>query len=151
CSPDIAERRSRRSQSGGLIDLGEDIVERLGDIPSGIMAPHLGEVADVADVVADAIFIDVNVVHFPSAQRRAALEGLENGDAVRAATADVVDLAATWIFEKGMNEAGHVEGVNIVSHLFALVTKDLVGAPFDIAFDEVAEKPVQLDAAVVRA
>ena len=45
----------------------------------------------------------------------------------------------------------HVEGVDVVSDLFALVAVDEVLPAFDVALHEVAQEPMQLDARVVRA
>ena len=51
--------------------------------------------------------------------------------------------------ERG-HEPRHVEGVDVVAHLLALVAEDPVLAPLEVAFDEVAQEPVELDAGVVR-
>lgn len=115
------------------------------------MSPHLGEVADVADVVAFAVFVDVFPAHGFAGEGCDFVEGFEDGDAVGPAPADVVDLSAAWVFEEGVHEADDVEAVDVVADLFALVAEDVVLAFGEVALDEVAEEAVEFDAAVVGA
>src|SRR5882762_1183736 len=49
-----------------------------------------------------------------------------------------------------MNEPGNVQRMDVVAHLFALVTEHLVHTSLNVAFHQVAEEAVQLHAAVVR-
>ena len=56
------------------------------------MESYLGEVGDIADVVAFAVFIDVFVTHAFAAQSGDAIEGFQDADAVVAAASQVVDL-----------------------------------------------------------
>src|SRR5262249_31469688 len=66
------------------------------------------------------------------------------------AAADVVNLARARVLVKRMDEPGHVDRMNIVADLFALVSVDPVQAAFDIAPDEMAEKAVKFNSTVVR-
>ena len=102
---------------------------------AGIMGPHFREVADVTDMVAGAVLIHVFPIHFSAAASRRALKGLQNGDAVGAAAADVIDFATAGLLRKGMDETGHVQGMDVVADLFAFVTKDFVEAALDVALD----------------
>src|SRR5262249_55926549 len=68
-----------------------------------------------------------------------------------ASTTDIVDLAATRVFEEGMNESSYVQGVDVVADLLAFVAVDFVGASLHVAFDEIAQEPVQFDATMVGA
>lgn len=115
------------------------------------MGFHLGEVADVADVIAFAVFIEILVVHLLSADGGDAIEGFKDGDAVGSAAADVVNLATTGGLGELMHEADDIEGVDVVPDLFALVSEDLVLSSRDVALDEVAEESVEFDSAVVGA
>src|ERR1700721_3989076 len=83
------------------------------------------QVSNVADVIADPIFILEAVpqieTHF--------LEGgdcLQNREAVLPSASDVVDLAAAWGLIKLKEEFGNVVTVNLVAHLFSLVANDRV-------------------------
>ena len=49
-----------------------------------------------------------------------------------------------------MNEARDVVRMNVVADLLALVAEDAVKAALDVAFDQVTQKPMKLDAAMVR-
>jgi len=64
------------------------------------MRLHFREVADVADVVAGPVLIQIFKVHLLSAQGSRPLEGFEDGDAVRSSAADVVNLAAARFLNK---------------------------------------------------
>src|SRR5208283_3433704 len=85
--------------SGGLTgdDLAEDFVEGDGDTPVGIVGLELGEVGDVADVIADAVLIHILPVHFLAGHFCDLGDGFEDGNAVFAAAAEVVDLAGARI------------------------------------------------------
>ena len=49
-----------------------------------------------------------------------------------------------------MDESGYVERMNVVANLLPLIAENLVRAALDIAFDQVAEESVKLDARVIR-
>jgi hypothetical protein len=135
----------------GLKNVFEDVVKGFGDVPGGVVSLHFGEVADVADVVTLAILVDVFPAHGFAGKGGDFFEGFEDGDAIGAATADVVDLAAAGVFKEGVHEADDIQAVDVVADLLALVAEDIVLAFGEVAFDEVTEEAVELDAAVVGA
>src|SRR5579864_6199987 len=90
------------------------------------------------------------VQHFVPAEIFDFLERFQNRATVGAASPDVVDLRAARILIESLDEPGDVQGVNVVAHLFALVAVDFVKPALEVAFDQVAEKSVQLDPAVIR-
>jgi hypothetical protein len=139
------------SLDGRFVDFAEDVVEGFGDVPAGVVDFHLGQVADVADVVASAVLVHVFVLHFFAAAGGGTVEGFKDGDAVGAATTEVVNFAAAGVFIKSMDEAGDVEGVDVVAHLLAFVAEHLVETALDVAFDEVAEEAVEFHTAMVGA
>ena len=67
CSAEPANRRSSshhhlRGDISGLPvthDLADRVVEADADVPLGVVLTHLGQIADVADVVADAVLIHI--------------------------------------------------------------------------------------------
>ena len=67
-------------------DLAKDFVEADGDGPVGIVRAEFGEIRNVADVVALAVFIDVVPVHSLAGHLFNFRDGFEHGNAVRAAS-----------------------------------------------------------------
>src|SRR4051812_28371990 len=49
-----------------------------------------------------------------------------------------------------MNKARNIVRMNVVAHLLSLVAEYAVKAALDIAFDQVIQKPMKLDTAMVR-
>ena len=129
----------------------DGVFEGDGDVPCRVVAAHFGEVADVADVVADAVFVDVVVDLFFTGKFFGDGEGFEDGAGVVASAPDVVDLGHAGGFEEFLDEAGDVVAVDVVADLFAFVAVDFVFLALEIALHEVAEETVQLDAGVVGA
>ena len=148
----IAEDTSNlRSALPGLDDLPDRLRKRLRNIPRGEVVTHLPQVGIVADMVADPVLVHVGVDLRLAGEGFGQLERLEDRGAVGLAAAEVVDLAGAGRLDEGGHEARHVERVDVVAHLLALVAEDLVLAPLEVALDEVAEEAVELDAGVVRA
>ena len=77
-------------------------------------------------MVADTVVVDVLVYLFLPGELFSDFEGFPDGTGVGTTTANVLDLGDSWGFEKFLDEARHVMGVNVVTDLLALVTKDLV-------------------------
>ncbi len=71
-------------------------------------------------------------------------ERLEDGAAVAASAAEIVDLAAARGRDERLDELRDVERVDVVAHLLALVAEDRVAPAFEIALHEVAQEAVQL-------
>ena len=136
---------------GGLDDLLDGVLEGDGDVPGGVVLAHFGEVGDVADVVADAVFLEVLKDLWFSGEGFGDLEGFEDGTGVGASAADVVDFAGAWCLDEFADEAGDVVGVDVITDLFALVAEDFVFAADEIALDQVGEEAVEFDAGVIGA
>lgn len=113
------------------------------------MGFHLPKVAVVADVVADAVLVDIGVLLRLARESLCDLEGFEDGAAVLLTSTEVVDLGDAGCLDEGRHEAGNVEGVNVVANLFPLVTKDAVFLPLKVALHEVAEESMEFDSGVV--
>ena len=77
-------------------------------------------------MVAFAVFVHVFPAHGFALKSGDFFEGFEDGDAVGAATADVVNLAAAGIFKEGVHEANNIEAVDVIANLLALVAEDIV-------------------------
>ena len=115
------------------------------------MTPALGEVADVADVVAFAVLIHILELHLFAADGSRDFKGFEDGDAVFPAAAKVVNLPTPGGVAKRLDETSDVMGVDVVPDLLALVAKNLVETPLQVALHQVAEKAVELDPTMVGA
>src|SRR5260370_6624100 len=104
-------------------DLAKDCVEGDGDGPVGIVRAEFGEIRNVADVVALAVFIDVVPVQFFASHLFNFSDGFQHGNAVFAASTKVIDFARPRVRRKLFYSANYVVTVDIVTHLFALVAK----------------------------
>src|SRR5262245_40614520 len=100
-------------------------------------------------MVAFAVLVDIFEYLFLAADGGGHLESFQDADAVVPPAAQIVSLAQSWGFPEFLDEAGDIVGVDIVADLLSLVAEDSVEASLDVAADQVAQKTVQLDAAVV--
>jgi len=89
-------------------------------------------------VIAGAGLVEIDAAHLLAGDGFDFFKSLEDGDAVGAAAAEVVDLAAAGVSDEYRDEAGDVEGMDVVSDLLALVAEDFVLGIREIALDEVA-------------
>lgn len=132
-------------------NLPDRFLQTLGDIPTGVVSFHFPKVAVVADMVSDAVLIDVGVLLFLASEFLGDREGLEDGAGVLLTPAEVVDLCYTRCLDERCHEAGDIERVDVIADLLPLVAEDAVLFALEVAFNEVAEESVQLDAGVVGA
>src|SRR5215469_5468791 len=113
------------------------------------MGAELPHVADVADVVALAVFFVVAPRYLPAGGGLDHAEAFEDRGIALAAAAQIVDLARARRRNERLERAHHVEAVNLVAHLLALVAEYRERLAAQGGLDEKAEKAVQLDPAVV--
>ncbi len=133
----------------GLDNLADGFLERNGDVPSGVVVPHLGEIGDVADVVADAVFVEILEDLRLASDAFGDGEGFEDGAGVGTAAPDVVDFGDAGCTDEGGDELGDVVGVDVVADLLPFVAEDFVFPAFEVALHEVGQKAMQFDPAVV--
>src|SRR5882762_4263860 len=144
-----------RSDSLGVLAFGskhfvKDGIEAARHAPAGIMTLQFRQIRDVTDVIALARLLRVDPVDFTASQRFNPRNCFEHRDAVAAPSAEVVDLAGPRIARKLLERADHIEAVNIVAHLLALIAEDRVGMPRQGYLQQVGEEAMQLDAGVRR-
>src|SRR5713101_8331222 len=100
------------------------------------MRSDLREIRNIADMISDPIRVVIRV-----AQRKAHLiqqvDGLEDRNAVRPSTAQIVNFATTGIAEEFQKNRRDVVAMNLVAHLLALVSVDSVFAPAHGAMDDI--------------
>ena len=134
-----------------LHNLPHGLLQTHADVPGGIMIAHFPQIGQVANMIADAVFVEVLVDLGFAAELLRQRKSLPDRAGVGAASADVVDLADAGGGDEFPDEAGDIGRMNVVADLFALVTEDSVFAAFKITFHEVGKKAVEFDSAVVGA
>jgi hypothetical protein len=110
---------------------------------------HFLEIADVADVIPFAVFFDVFPLHGLSSYACYAIERLEYAARVGASPAEIINFTTARFCPKRLDEAHDIVRMNIVTYLLALIPKNFVYALLEIAFYEITEKPVKLDARMI--
>ena len=93
----------------GFNDLPDRLFERNGDVPSGIVPPHLAQVGVIADVVTTAVLVVVPEFLRHAREGFRDLESFENRARVRLAAANVIDLAPARVRDERINEARHIK------------------------------------------
>src|SRR5688572_11785058 len=97
------------------------------------------------------MLIDVAVGLLAASQALGQRKGFEDRARVVAAAAKVVNLPGARRIGKLGNEARHVECMDVVANLLALVAEHRVRLSFDVALNQVREEAVQLHAGMMRA
>lgn len=131
-------------------DLPDGFLQADCDVPGRVVAAHFGKIGDVADVVADAVFIDVLEYLGFAGEFLGEFECFPDRARICAAAADVVNLSDAGSLDELLDEAGDIVGVDVIADLLALVAEDFILATFEVAFREVGEEAMKLDATVVR-
>ena len=114
------------------------------------MGLEFREIGDVADVVADAVLVDVAPVQFLAGELLSAVDGFDHGDAVLAAATHVVHLPGAGTSGELFDGANDVVAVNVVTDLLALVTEDRVVPACKCLLDQIGEETVKFDAGMGR-
>lgn len=110
----------------GFDNFLEDIVQRLGNGQLGIMLFHLVKVADVANVVAFSILVNIFPLHWLSCQSFDGLEGFQDRARILAASPAIVDFGDSRGFDEFFGEPGDIAGMNVIPNLLAFVSMDFV-------------------------
>ena len=100
-------------------------------------------------MVSRAILINVLVFHRLAGYLRNKSESLQYGYRVVTSTTKIVNFAFSRCGDESLDKCHNVVAVYVVSDLLSFVTEYLVGTALDIAFDQIAEEAVELDATVV--
>ena len=130
-------------------DLPNRFLEGLRDFPLRIVGAHLAEIRIIADVVPGTVLIKVRVNLGLTRKFLCDFKGFEDGGAVRFAAAQIIDLARAWISNEGRHKTGDVKRVNVIAHLFTLITKHAIFAALEIAFYQIRKKPVEFDSRMI--
>ena len=144
---DLATRSVRPVLPDGLEDLVQDGLEVAGDGPTGVMRPQLGEIRDIADMVAHPGALLVIPGDAPACQLLQPVDQFQDRRCVAPATSQVVHLARPRIVIKRLERPDHVFTVDLVADLLALVADDCVRIALDGHTDEVGEETMELNGA----
>ena len=93
-------------------------------------------------MIAVSILLDVRISLVQAGNILGQLEGFEDRAGVLFTTPQVVNLGASRVEIKLIHKRSHILRMDIVSDLFPFVAVNFVFSAFEIAFDEVAQKPV---------
>src|SRR5260370_16450347 len=111
----------------------KDMVQSFGNVPGRIVGLHLGEVAVVADVIADPVLVHIARVHGTVGDPLSLSKRFENGAGVSLAAAQVIHLGHAWRLPEFEHEACDVLGVNIIPYLLSPLPVYLIFPPFTVA------------------
>ena len=106
------------------------------------MGPDPGEDTVITDVVAGPVLVDIAVDLISAGERLDQLECLQHRTGVIFPASKIVNLTTARIIIKSLNETRNIERMNIVPHLLPLITINVIKPLFDIAFNQVTEKPM---------
>ena len=105
-------------------DFIENVIKGLRHIPVGIVSPHLAKITDVAHVVPFTGLLHIFPVHDFAGPVLDVAKRLKDGAGIVTTTATIVDLRNPWGPDELLGESGDVVGVDVISHLLALVPVD---------------------------
>ena len=91
-------------------------------------------------MVALSILVDVFIIHLFPGDFGDETECFEDRNGVLPAATKVIRFSHARGPNEFVHKAGNVQRMDIIPHLFAFVTEDLVGLTFQVAFDQIAEE-----------
>src|SRR3954451_21783190 len=150
-SPSSTRASARRASYGcarpalrvDVVDLLEDRLDPLGQLPAGIVPPELLQVADPPAVVADPRVGAEVPVELASGDPLTRLDRLEHRAVRLAAPAHVVDRGRTRGSMELEKRLDQVRRGDVVPHLLALVAVDRVVSTGDDALHQVGEEAME--------
>src|SRR5262245_32902464 len=112
----------------------------LGDAPLGIMRLHLGQIGDVADVIAVSGRIHIFVLHRFARDFAYGLERFEDRNGVLSSASDVVNFCRAGSRDEAFDESSNIEAMNVVADLLSLVAENTVRPLFEIALYQITQE-----------
>src|SRR5262245_43597308 len=100
-------------------------------------------------MVALSVLIYIFISHRLTGNFRNQGERFKDRHRVRAAAAQVINLAYTWGFDEAPDKLRYVIAMNIIPNLLPLITEDAIDTLFEVTFDKVTNKSMQFHATVV--
>src|SRR5262249_15449386 len=113
--------RIRAARQPRLMNLGKNIIQRLGDVAPRVMSLHFRQIADVTDVVPLAVSVEVFPDHFFAGYVFGESERLEDRTTVATTPTEVINLAAARGFDETLDETHDISGMDVITNLLGLV------------------------------
>src|SRR5215467_246198 len=95
------------------------------------------EITDVTEMIAAPGLLEVLPCQPSAGQVLNPGTGFPDGDALGAASAEVVNLSRAGVSSELLDRAYHVVAVDIVAHLFSFIAEDSIGFARQCDFDQV--------------
>src|SRR5208337_203691 len=124
----------------------QNSIQRAGNAPIGVMRAELGQVRDVADVVALAVLVDILPIHWFAGHLPDFGDTFEHGDAVFSTAAEVVDLATARAGRKHFDRTDDIMAMYVIADLLAFISINGIGAAGNGHLHEVGEEAVEFHA-----
>src|SRR5213078_1685990 len=131
--------------------LRTDIGDTARDGPAGVMGLQFSQVAYVADVVPDAILLDVSPAHGLAGEVLDQTDAFQHRSAVLPAPAKVVDFARPRVFQEFFKRPDDVVAVDLIADLFPFIPIYRVHLAVEANLDQVRKEAMELHAGVGRA
>src|SRR5262249_20656721 len=125
--------RSGRTSNPRVVNLGQRRWEVLRDAPLWIMRHYLGQIGNVADVIAASGRIHILVFHRFARDFAYGLEGFQDGNGVLSPASDVVNFRRARGRDEALDQPGDIDAMNVIANLLSLVAIDSVGSAFEVA------------------
>src|SRR5262249_29303086 len=101
-------------------------------------------------MIADSILVHICISLAHTGNTSGQLKSLENGAGIFFAAPKVIDLSTFGIKIELVHEGSDVFGMNVISNLLPFIAINFIVSAINIAFDQVAQKAVQLNAGMLR-
>ena len=101
----------------------------------GEVRPKLGQIRNIADMVADPVLLLIFIVHLESHICQH-VNRFEDGEAILPAASEVIDLATAGGAEEVQKHVRYIAGMDLVPYLLPLVAEDRIGPASDSTHDK---------------
>src|SRR5713101_54075 len=115
------------------------------------MVLKFADVTDPPDMISNPVLLVISVLELAPGYFFTPRDGLEHGAVAVFSTAHIVDFRAPRLEKELMESLYQVAAMNVVAHLFCLITKDLIRRACGCTPHEIGEESMQLRARVARA
>jgi hypothetical protein len=97
------------------------------------MRQYLGQIGNVADVIAAAGRIYILVFHRFARDFAYGLEGFQDGNGVLSPAPNIINFCGARGRDEAFDESGDIDAMNVIANLLSLVAKNTVRSPFEVA------------------
>src|SRR5438874_8251420 len=128
-------QRKRHNGRSTVLNCAEDLLQNFpqseAKFPLRIMRLKFPHIADPPDVITDAVGLLIMPGEFAAADFFTKRNRFQYRAIAKAPTADVINFRDARLIDEGSKRFHQIEAVNVIAHLFALVTEDAIGAADD--------------------